>query len=935
MVQMVKYPGTLSHGTGQGNTIPFKNCDDINNLKNDNASQIAHWGNSNPGSRYVNAIAGKNGSRFNPEYIRASNFQFNLPDNAKVTTVSVQYAYRKRSYSSNTSEGTHGSFAGPVITLPSLGLKTTGHAPPRNDYGYYYNRFDNLNLKGKDLNKSDFEVLFDIPKNTSTNPAWIEMIYLRVIVIYTAKNYVPTVNLSKDELMYGEESTVTCSIQETSGTVSSETVGLTFDLPSGFNYTGLSSTSTGSITTSEGKGRVSFTVSPGDASQQGVFSIGFKENATSHSASIPLTVKKPGVKCTGFQLINKEVEVSTSDVTNSAVLEFSLYSQASTVCTLKFDFDGLSYSGITLNDSNEFTVETTDWTANSEGYVFSKQLTLSSTVEGDYVISMTSDSFISTYSDTLTVVLPTLSTPYYTLLNLNDFTLSQLKDGERYVFSCLGRVKDADRVVNGLVNNRASVRVGEDEIFTNKISGVDYWEELSCEFTYNSNQPIFIVFYGNYTEYDLGTVEFGNPLIVQADDYTGYEYPVFIFEPISLLMDKQDYANALIEPPERSSTTRHFFTGFNWQGIDESDVLIHGIEVNGDISTTAPVNITVGIGKQGMDELDYNLDSTYVDETDSSFQIGGQFRSFGIPLPDINSMLPDLKFFMEVEDSYDNITPFNVDMKNIAITLYYSLNNGEGFDFYINGVSSKYYMIDLNPETVIPRGANFDADTYKVTGADGEYPTYANITNNTINLNFYVFGDCPEGSHHLMKYVSEYLYPDRDSLDNPILKEISFFFDKEHCYDYYIEDSIESKAIPGGYECSVDLIVPSGLQRSVDKVRVSYAGDIITIGKVKPEIYLYKVHTSDDADDIQVIESESGKTLTLTGDFIKNLPEFTNLKIDCEERKVYYEEFDEWFLVDSSCIGIDSEFFVIDRGFNFEKSVNCKVKNVVYYELTG
>lgn len=927
-MEMIRYPNAASNL--QGNTIPYKACEDLNNLKANN-NAVAHWGRANPGKRYINAIAGRNGSRFNPSAIILSDFKMNIPDNAKVTCISVQYAYRKMNYSANKSERAHASFAGPVITLKPLGLKKTGNAPPRNDFGYYSTRFDGLNLRGKDVNKSNFTVLFDIPKNTNTEPAYIEIRYLRVIVTYTAKNYVPTIAISPAEIMYGETATVSCNIQETTGLVASEKVNTSVDIPSGLSANSLNSTS---IMTTSGKGKLLFTVTPSSADVEGSFNITFTENATSHSTKKQIIVKKPSVKVINFQLINKEVEVSTSSKINTAVLDFSLSTQAPTTCILVFDFDGLEYEGITL-ENNTFTINSSDWVESNNGeYVYSKSITVYGTEIRDYVISMASGAFVDEYSETLSVLVPILSNPYYTILNLNDFTLENLKDGEKYVFSCLGRVMEADNILNGMKNNRAAVINGDNEVLTNRISGVGLWEELKCEFTYDQSKPIFIVFYGNYIEYNTGHLEWGNPALILAERYTGYEYPIFAFNPVKNLIT-QEYSNVLLEPPELSLTTKHFFTEFNWQGIEESNVLIHGLEVTGDISTTSPAHVICGLGSKNDDELNYTLDSEFITENETSFKLGGKFRTFGLKFTEINKLLPDLRFFLQVDDAFDNITPFNVDVKNVALSIYYTLNNGEDCDFYIDGVPCRYYLIRMDPESEIRHGANFEAKNYKIEGADGEYPTRINVSGNDINLKFYVTGDDFEDSTELLEYVSEFLYPKRDHLDNPILKSISFFFDKDNCYDYYIEDAIEANAIPGGYECSVDLVVPSGLKRTVEKMRKSFAGTVTAIGKIKPEVYLYKMITESDTDEIQIIEQVSGRILTLTGEFIQNLPEFTNMKVDCENRRVYYENGDEWFLIDSNCVGIDSSFFILDNQYNFENSVNCKVTNVMYHELGG
>ena len=97
---------------------------------------------------------------------------------------------------------------------------------------------------------------------------------------------------------------------------------------------------------------------------------------------------------------------------------------------------------------------------------------------------------------------------------------------------------------------------------------------------------------------------------------------------------------------------------------------------------------------------------------------------------------------------------------------------------------------------------------------------------------------------------------------------------------------------------------------------------------------MYKL-SEDESTSIQIIESESGQIMKLEGEFITNLPETTKIKIDCENRNVFYEKYGEWFKIDPNCISVYSSFFILDHHFNFENSINCKVTDVIYYEKGG
>lgn len=940
MPSILRYPSKVQNI--EGNNIPYRSCDHIENITND-LNTVGHWGYADPGAKYKNAIAGRNGSRKHPSTIRGYDFKYEglIPDSAKVTSIIVQYSYRKLAYSAQISQTAHGSFSNPEIILSSLNLSKTGNAPPRNNFGEYEVQFNNLNLKGKDINTPNFDVKFDLPQNTSTNPCYIEMKYLRVIVVYTTGNYIPSISIEPNIVSYGEKVAVKCTMVETSGTKPSEEISanikiitngdceITYDSPY-YDWT----TGIWRQATTNGKAELIFYVTP---TSEGLFTITLDENNSGHSTKTTFVVEKPQLEVWDFYANNKEIEISTDTVTDLTYLNITLKTDAPLDLTLNLNFGGLTVKEQVPGLSNNILqISKSQWQKDDSGnIVWDTNIPLYSKSSGEHNIEMTSPLLLGVFTDKVKVNIPDSYKSYYSVLNLSEFTLSNLEHGETYVFSALGRLLNASKIEKGLKNLRVCVVNGTTNSYTNQISVKDIWEELSCEFTYDASKPIYLIFYGNFIDFDYGTVEFGNLSLILKERYAGYEYPVLALSPKRYLLgDVGSTANLLLEPPELALSTKHFFEGFNWQGLENNNVLIHGIEITGDISVEESINLICGVGTLDADELDYYLDSINITRNDTNFKFGGKFHNFGIPFPEINTILNDLRFFLQIDDAFDNVTPFQVEMKNVQITVYYSKNSGEDCDFYINGVSCKYFLISMSPETEIPRGANFDTEKYKIEGADGKYPIRVNVDNKKIKLKFRVYGDDFEESTEIMKYVSDYLYPERDTLDSPILKNISFFFAPEECFDYYIEDSIDAEAMVGGYDCEVNLIIPSGLSRNINPLRKSFAGTITTIGKVKPDIILYKL-SEDESTSIQIIESESGQLMKLEGEFITNLPETTKIKIDCENRNVFYEKYGEWFKIDPNCISVDSSFFILDYHFNFENSINCKVTDVIYYEKGG
>ena len=60
---ILRYPSKVQNI--DGNNIPYRSCDHIENITND-LNTVGHGGYADPGAKYKNAIAGRNGSRKHP-----------------------------------------------------------------------------------------------------------------------------------------------------------------------------------------------------------------------------------------------------------------------------------------------------------------------------------------------------------------------------------------------------------------------------------------------------------------------------------------------------------------------------------------------------------------------------------------------------------------------------------------------------------------------------------------------------------------------------------------------------------------------------------------------------------------------------------------------------------------------------------------------------
>ena len=171
----------------------------------------------------------------------------------------------------------HGSFGHPVISIDDLGLHAPGNAPPKDTVTPYSVGW--FNLKGiyaEDL--YDASITFDLPMNTSTNPAYIKMQYLRLNIEYVTPNYVPQVNFEPNLIEYGRESEVRVDVVETNNAKATDNIPVSLTIPSDLTIVPGSINAQGTFNqnnstwyakTTSGKARLTFKVTPKTAAVSG------------------------------------------------------------------------------------------------------------------------------------------------------------------------------------------------------------------------------------------------------------------------------------------------------------------------------------------------------------------------------------------------------------------------------------------------------------------------------------------------------------------------------------------------------------------------------------------------------------------------------------------------------------------------------------------
>lgn len=941
MTEITLYPiWNPNNNTGMlnidGNAGKYREMEEIQLLGYDDA-RCGHWGNENPGTNFEYAVSSRDGGRYYPSAIEVSNFDFSsIPNTAKITGFRVNYAYAKFAYPNMG----HGSFGNPLIMIAKFHLSKVGNAPPRDVITPYSVSFDGLDLRKTDL--ENLKVRFFMRENSSEYPAYVKMQYLTLTVEYDMPVYIHSISVSNDTLRYGDESTVTVEVVDIHKIDAVDDVMLSFDAPPSLEIVQGSVVCDGTLTQRDnlpriwyakiknGRAKLTFKVrlSSYDTGRNSLYVYRSGRTAVQNFYFVPVQAY---ASCS----VSSNVIMQSLQSEHLAYFALNIWNPARSPVEVYIDFDKLKYYApdyfLDNYDPETKILTITEWDDND---IFDVEISFYSTEFSDSEIIVYSDNWEGITNIKIEVNEEFDYDEFYTELDALPSTLGSMKgtDGEYYVFGCLCRITDTNEIIRGMKNVRASV-VNGSEYFTNKLSQIGDWQLLTVKFRYSEANKLSFRFYGNYIEVNSGTISFGNLFLIHYDFYTGYEYPALAFDETEYLIQDDEYANLLLEPPEKNPCTKHYFDMIDWQGLSESKYLVvHGLEVTGKIYAEENSSVLMGFGHQGIDEMDYFTTSINVTPGDNTFKFGGKFETFGFSFSDIEEFLDSICFYFVVDDIFDNHTPINVQMKNVQITLYFSLDNA-CWEFFINGTSSKHFLLDLMADSEIPRGAAYDVNKFKIDGADGEYPNRINLEENKLKLKFTTC-ECGtiEDLSVLLEKVVEWLYPERDSLDNPILKTISFFYAPDRGYDYYIEDTMEAEAVDGGYDCEVELIVPDGLAHNIEQTSGSSIGTTGHMGKIRPIIHF---NILSHEGDIIIIENQTMQKFTLTGEYIDNIPLDSEFILDCRKRKLYRIQFGEKYDVDPNCITMDSDFFVISGHYDFTSSINCKVSQVIYKEWRG
>jgi hypothetical protein len=469
------------------------------------------------------------------------------------------------------------------------------------------------------------------------------------------------------------------------------------------------------------------------------------------------------------------------------------------------------------------------------------------------------------------------------------------------------------------------------EIFTNaeywsqSLAGLNTYNNIETEFTYNKNYPFYILITGDYPEGDPNNnnISFLEPCIIEEETYserlTNGNYPT----PIENTITNEDSSEIQIGAYNISDSIIFYNLPLDNDYGTNTERAIRGIELIGTIEQSDRLTLYAKLkNPQGesrqrsiiINDYDTNLDSN------NQFHIGGNGDLWGYTTLDITN-LEDWEIEFSISNNLEE-TESNINFKNIQLILYIETVQPQNITAYINGEDIRYYGVFLT-NVIIPEGLQTDTAYLKVDGTDTNDAYRQNITSKEITLEFDLGEDCNLEANTLSRReFAKLLVNDRDEYNRPIPKKIEFSHYPDVYWEYIMEEAIEDKIEISSYtDGKVKLTIPAGTSYDKETTTTSNTGYVNGLATINPIVY---VRPTDEV--VTVRETVTGQEFHIgySGGWQNKI-----LEIDCINKNVWLLENEE----DTEPINLNkyvdwnSSWFRLKGEYNFT-GVNCIVRTV-------
>lgn len=466
------------------------------------------------------------------------------------------------------------------------------------------------------------------------------------------------------------------------------------------------------------------------------------------------------------------------------------------------------------------------------------------------------------------------------------------------------------------------------EYWSQNLAGINQYDNVDCEFTYNENYPLYLIITGDHTEaestgFDPGNITFNNVCIIEKQVYKGREPTGNYPEPISNLLDENIAETSIPNLDTTETIVLYDFPLDEDYGTDETHS-IRGIEVTGTIEQADEMVLSAKLvspsGETGERTIIINNQDTIDSETE--FKFGGLGDLWGFQTTDLTHLND-----WEVQIFANNILleeEANLNFGDIRVGFYIEQLQEQLINVKVNGEDLSYYGAFIE-DAKIPEGLDTDTSFLSIDGTDTNDAYRQNIREKTIELEMSI-GECDlQTSTDMLRQLTKLLVNEKDEYNRPIPNVIEFSHYPDVYFEYIMTDTMDISTSAGSYNIKAKLTIPAGTAYSKQNTSTNITGFVQGIASVNPIISL---KAQDNVITLQETVTGQKFTIGYDGDWQTGIVE-----IDCEERKVYHRtNEDDTEPTDlSKYVDFNSDWFNLHGEYNFNAS-GCTVRKVEFTE---
>ena len=427
---------------------------------------------------------------------------------------------------------------------------------------------------------------------------------------------------------------------------------------------------------------------------------------------------------------------------------------------------------------------------------------------------------------------------------------------------------------------------------------------------------------GDYQEatsygYDIGTLQFTEPCIIEKELYTN-RLPTGVYPaPIRALLGNDETATLTLEANQSGDSVILYQLPLDEDYGTNDEYAIRGVKVEANVEQTDPIVVQAKLHKPNGE---IGQRSTVLDSNSTSISIGGLGDLWGFTTLQL-TQLED----WEIELSASNIltnTVSNINFNDVSITFYLEPVIHQEIGVLIEDENLAYYGAFIEA-VKIPEGLETDTSYLTVDGTDTNDAYRQNIREKTIEIEFNLSNCDLQTSTNMLRQLAKLFVNEKDQYNRPIPKHLRLTHYPNDYFEYIMEEPFDVDTELTDYNVKAKLTIPSGTSYSLEDTVTNTVGNANGLAPLNPII---RIRPSSSNIQIKENNSEQSFQMGYTGDW----NEYT-VEIDCEDRIAYLVKDEDTKIDISKYVDHNSDWFRLSGEYEFE-GINCTILTVRFNE---